>query len=214
MQANLKPEIGFSFEFFPPRTAGSNANLQITQGRLSNLNPVFFSVTYGAGGSTREKTFETVIDIRDKTAIEAVPHLSCVGSVEEDLRQVLATYKDHGFQHIVALRGDLASGSVATGALRYANELVEFIRKETGDYFHIDVACYPEFHPQAESASRDLTNFKRKVDAGADRAITQYFYNADAFFRFMASCEKTGISIPVVPGIMPVSYTHLRAHET
>lgn len=204
MESQKKYKPGFSFEFFPPRTAESTAILRLTQERLAKLKPAFFSVTYGAGGSTREKTFETVLDIRDSTGIEAVPHVSCVGSTAEELQQVINKYKQEGFSHIVALRGDLPSGSVGMGSLRYANELVEFIRKETGDYFHIDVACYPEFHPQAQTASHDLANFKRKVEAGADSAITQYFYNAEAYFRFIDSCETMGIDIPVVPGIMPI----------
>lgn len=204
MDSQEKYKHRYSFEFFPPRTPESTVNLQTTQDRLAKLKPDFFSVTYGAGGSTRVKTFETVVDIRDKTSIEAAPHVSCVGSTVEDLQQVLKKYMDEQFKHIIALRGDLPSGSVGMGSLRYANELVEFIRRETGDYFHIDVACYPEFHPQAQSAAFDLSNFKRKVDAGANSAITQYFYNADAYFRFMESCEKSGIEIPVVPGIMPI----------
>ncbi len=211
MESQKKYKSGFSFEFFPPRTPESITKLKFVQERLAKLEPAFFSVTYGAGGSTREKTFETVLDIREKTGIEAVPHLSCVGSGEEELQQVLAKYKDQGFRHIVALRGDLPSGSVGMGSMRYANELVEFIRKETGDFFHIDVACYPEFHPQAQSASDDLTNFKRKVDAGANSAITQYFYNTDAYFRFIDSCENMDIDIPVVPGIMPITnYSQLQ----
>jgi methylenetetrahydrofolate reductase (NADH) len=205
MESQKKHKSGFSFEFFPPRTPESTARLQVTQERLAKLKPEFFSVTYGAGGSTREKTFETVTDIREKTGINAAPHLSCVGSTKEELQQVLAKYKEEGFQHIVALRGDLPSGSVGMGSMRYANELVEFVRSETGDYFHIDVACYPEFHPQAHGASQDLANFQRKVEAGADSAITQYFYNTDAYFRFIDSCESMGIDIPVVPGIMPIT---------
>ena len=195
----------FSFEFFPPRTAESSLKLQETQQSLAALGPDFFSVTYGAGGSTREKTFDTVIDIRNKTGIEAAPHLSCVGSSTEDLQAVLAMYQEQGLKHLVALRGDLPSGSVGMGSLRYANELVEFIRKESGDFFEIDVACYPEFHPQAHSASQDLANFKRKVEAGANGAITQYFYNADAYYRFIDSCEKLQIDIPIVAGIMPIT---------
>ena len=201
---------GFSFEFFPPRTPASDEKLQITRERLTKLQPTFFSVTYGAGGSTQEKTFDTVIDIRSKTGVDAAPHLSCIGSSTEQLRQVLTKYRENDFKHIVALRGDLPSGSVGTGALRYASELVEFIRRENGDYFHIDVACYPEFHPQSQTATLDLQNFKRKVEAGADSAITQYFYNVDAYFRFMDSCEQLGIDIPIVPGVMPIiNYTQL-----
>jgi methylenetetrahydrofolate reductase (NADPH) len=201
---------GFSFEFFPPRTSASVEKLQITQDRLSKLQPAYFSVTYGAGGSTQEKTFETVLDIRSKTGIDAAPHLSCIGASTEQLRQVLTKYRENHFKHIVALRGDLPSGSVGTGSLLYASELVEFIRKESGDYFNIDVACYPEFHPQSQTATQDLQNFKRKVEAGANSAITQYFYNVDAYFRFMDNCEQLGIDIPIVPGVMPiVNYTQL-----
>jgi methylenetetrahydrofolate reductase (NADPH) len=205
-----KSKKGFSFEFFPPRTAASEEKLRIIRDRLAKLQPSFFSVTYGAGGSTQEKTFETVVDIRSNTGADAAPHLSCIGSSTEQLRQVLTRYQENELRHIVALRGDLPSGSVGTGSLRYANELVEFIRKERGDYFHIDVACYPEFHPQSQTASQDLQNFKRKVEAGANSAITQYFYNVDAYFRFMDSCEQLGIDIPIVPGVMPIiNYTQL-----
>ncbi len=204
MEPQVKHKLRFSFEFYPPRTPESTAKLQTTQEQLAKLKPDFFSVTYGAGGSTRDKTFETVIDIRDRTGIEAAPHVSCVGSTLEDIQQVLDRYREEEFRHIVALRGDLPSGTVGMGPLRYANELVEFIRRETNDYFHIEVACYPEFHPQAQTASHDLANFRRKVEAGANSAITQYFYNPDAYFRFMESCEKTGIEIPVVPGVMPI----------
>lgn len=176
-----------------------------TQRKLAELKPDFFSVTYGAGGSTREKTLETVINIRNDTKIESVPHLSCIGSSLEELKHVLNQYKQEGFSHLVALRGDLSSGSVETGPLRFADQLVELIRSETGDHFKIEVACYPEFHPEAKSPSRDLENFKRKVDAGADSAITQYFYNPDAYFRFIDSCEKLGIDIPIIPGIMTIT---------
>ena len=173
--------------------------------RLERLRPDYFSVTFGAGGSTRDKTFETARFINEETGIEAAPHISCIGSSREDLREILQNYKNHGFNHLVALRGDLPSGLAGTGALRFASELVEFIRTETGRHFHIDVGCYPEFHPQARSAEKDLENFKRKVDAGADSAITQYFYNADAYFRFLESCSALGIEIPIVPGIMPIT---------
>ena len=205
MNAISQSKRKFSFEFFPPRTEESTARLQLTQKALAELGPDFFSVTYGAGGSTREKTFETVVDIREKTGINAAPHISCVGSTNDDLEAVLGSYREQGLDHLVALRGDLPSGSVGMGALRYANELVDFIRKHSGDYFHIDVACYPEFHPQSQSAKQDLANFKRKVDAGANGAITQYFYNADAYYHFIDDCEKLGIDIPIVPGIMPIT---------
>ena len=197
--------LKLSFEFFPPRTPAAEQNLRATVTRLERLRPDYFSVTFGAGGSTRGKTFETAGFINETTGIEAAPHISCIDSSRESLREILQNYKNHGFVHLVALRGDLPSGLAGTGALRFASELVEFIRTETGRHFHIDVGCYPEFHPQAGSAEKDLENFRRKVDAGADSAITQYFYNADAYFRFLDSCSALGIEIPIVPGIMPVT---------
>jgi len=197
--------LKLSFEFFPPRTPAAEQSLNATVARLERLRPDFFSVTFGAGGSTRDKTFETARFINEETGMEAAPHISCIGSSKEDLREILQNYRNHGFDHLVALRGDLPSGLAGTGALRFASELVEFIRTETGRHFHIDVGCYPEFHPQARSAEKDLENFKRKVDAGADSAITQYFYNADAYFRFLESCSALGIEIPIVPGIMPIT---------
>ena len=193
-----------SFEYFPPRTPEAKARLAHTCERLAELGPDYFSVTYGAGGSTRDRTLETVLKIRSDTGIEAVPHISCIGAATGEVRAVLDRYRQQELRHIVALRGDLPSGSVGGGSLRYANELVEFIRRETGDYFRIEVACYPEFHPQAAGAGADLRNFKRKVDAGADSAITQYFYNPDAYFRFVDSCHRAGIDIPIVPGVMPI----------
>ena len=197
--------LKLSFEFFPPRTPAAEEILRATVTRLGRLCPDFFSVTFGAGGSTREKTFETARFVNETTGIEAAPHISCVDSSREELREVLQNYKTRGFRHLVALRGDLPSGLGGTGDLRFASELVEFIRTETGRHFHIDVGCYPEFHPQARSAEQDLENFKRKVDAGADGAITQYFYNADAYFRFLDSCSAMGINIPIVPGVMPIT---------
>ncbi len=194
----------FSFEFFPPKTPEAVGKLQTTQERLAELKPDFFSVTFGAGGSTRERTFETVMDIYHKTGIDGVPHISCIGSTMEEIQDVLNTYMDEGIKKVVALRGDLPSGSIGTGSLRYASELVELIRRETGDHFHIEVAAYPEFHPQALSAQKDIENFKRKIDAGANAAITQYFYNPDAYYRYIDSCEKLGIDIPIVPGVMPI----------
>jgi methylenetetrahydrofolate reductase (NADPH) len=178
--------------------------LHATRKQLGQLNPEFFSVTFGAGGSTRDRTLETVIEIQ-REGHKAAPHLSCIGSTRENIRAILNEYKSHGIRHIVALRGDMPSGMACAGEFRYANELVEFIRAETGDWFQIEVAAYPEFHPQAISAQADLANFKRKVDAGADAAITQYFYNADAYFNFVDECTAMGITIPIVPGIMPIA---------
>lgn len=204
MESQKHREQKFSFEFFPPKTPEAVGKLQTTQERLAKLNPDFFSVTFGAGGSTRERTLETVMDIYRKTGIEGVPHISCIGSSTDEIRDVLKSYMEADIHSIVALRGDLPSGSIGTGPMRYANELVEFIRRETGDHFHIEVAAYPEFHPQATSASKDIERFKSKVDAGANAAITQYFYNPDAYFRFIEDCERLNINIPVVPGIMPI----------
>ncbi|MEI6705557.1 MAG: methylenetetrahydrofolate reductase [NAD(P)H] [Methylococcales bacterium] len=194
----------FSFEFYPPKTEEGAANLQGVHSKLAALNPDFFSVTFGAGGSTRDKTFDTVVDIQTK-GIAAAPHLSCVASTKENIRAILQNYRQHGIAKIVALRGDLPSGMMSAGEFRYANELVEFIRLETGDYFDIHVAAYPEVHPQAKDAQEDFKNFKRKVAAGANAAITQYFYNAEAYFYFVDLCEKNGITIPIVPGIMPIT---------
>jgi methylenetetrahydrofolate reductase (NADPH) len=194
----------FSFEFYPPKTEEGAANLQDVHSKLAKLNPDFFSVTFGAGGSTRDKTFATVIDIQAR-GIPAAPHLSCVASTKANIRAILKDYQDHGITKIVALRGDLPSGTISAGEFRYANELVEFIRQETGDHFQIHVAAYPEVHPQAASGTEDFNNFKRKVTAGANAAITQYFYNAEAYFYFVETCEKNGITIPIVPGIMPIT---------
>jgi len=199
----------FSFEFYPPKTEEGAASLQVVHNKLAQLNPDFFSVTFGAGGSTRDKTFDTVIDIQSK-GIAAAPHLSCVASTKANIRAILKDYQDNGISKIVALRGDLPSGMMSAGEFRYANELVEFIRQETGSHFQIHVAAYPEVHPQAANGNDDFKNFKRKVEAGADAAITQYFYNAEAYFYFVDKCEKNGIDIPIVPGIMPITqYTQL-----
>jgi len=210
MQSQQKHSRVYSFEFFPPKTGEGAEKLRTTRDQLAKLNPRFFSVTFGAGGSTRERTFDTVREIQRDSGIEAAPHLSCVASTKDSIREILELYRSEGIKHIVALRGDLPSGMGLPGEFRYANELVEFIRKETGDHFHIEVAAYPEFHPQANGATADLDNFHRKVDAGADSAITQYFFNADAYFEFIKQCERRAITIPVVPGIMPITnYTQL-----
>ena len=177
--------------------------------QLAQLQPAFCSVTFGAGGSTREGTLATVLEIRGE-GIDAAPHLSCIGGTADSLRSVLARYKESGIRHLVALRGDLPSGTVDAGEFRYANELVAFIREETGDWFHVDVAAYPEVHPQARSAQEDLAAFKRKVDAGANSAITQYFFNPDAYWHFVDARRAAGIDVPIVPGIMPIgSFTRL-----
>ncbi len=198
-----------SFEFFPPQTPEGLTKLATTSRQLAALDPEYFSVTFGAGGSTRERTLEAV-QLLKQEGFNAAPHLSCIGSTRENIRAILHTYKQLGIKRIVALRGDLPSGMASAGEFHYANELVAFIRAETGDLFRIEVAAYPEFHPQARSPRDDLLNFKRKADAGADSAITQYFYNADAYFRFVDDARKLGVSIPIVPGIMPiVKYSQL-----
>ncbi len=194
----------FSFEFFPPKTPEGKAKLRETWKQLGQLRPKFFSVTFGAGGSTREGTLDTVLEIR-AAGHQAAPHLSCIASSREDLRAQIELYKASGIRHVVALRGDLPSGQAASGEMRYANELVQLIRETTGDWFQIEVACYPEYHPQTRQAAEEIENFKRKVDAGADSAITQYFYNTDAYFRFVEAAEDAGITVPIVPGIMPIS---------
>ena len=204
MESQKKYKPKFSFEFYPPKTPEAVAKLQTTQAELAKMNPDFFSVTFGAGGSTRDMTFETVLDIKTKTGIEAAPHISCIGSQNDEIKAILDKYIESGIKRIVALRGDLPSGSVGYGQFRYANELVEFIRKETGDHFHIEVAGYPEFHPQAMNAQSDIENFKKKIDAGANSAITQYFYNPFAYYRFIDNCEKLGVDIPIVAGVMPI----------
>ncbi len=195
----------FSFEFFPPKTAEGIEKLRATQAELAKVKPRFFSVTFGAGGSTRDRTAETVFDIQTKSGIETAPHISCISSTRENISEMLTHYRERDISHIVALRGDMPSGMVEAGEFRYANELVAFIRETTGDHFHIEVAAYPEYHPQATSPDRDLANFRRKVEAGANSAITQYFYNADAYFRFIERCGQNGIDIPIVPGIMPIT---------
>jgi len=192
-----------SFEFFPPQTPEGAAKLIGVRQQLAARQPEFFSVTFGAGGSTQERTLETVLQIKAE-GHAAAPHLSCVGSTRDNIRTLLNTYRDSGIHRIVALRGDLPSGMASIGEFHYANELVEFIRAETGDHFHIEVAAYPEFHPQARSAHDDLRNFKRKIDAGANSAITQYFYNPDAYFRFVDAAAQLGVTAPIVPGIMPI----------
>jgi len=205
----VKNNISYSFEFFPPKTADGFNNLRIARAELAKFKPEFFSVTFGAGGSTRDRTMDTVFEIQAE-GYAAAPHISCISSSKEEIRELLNAYQAKGIKRLVALRGDVPSGEVSAGDFKYANELVTFIRKETGDWFHIEVAAYPEFHPESISASKDMVNFKRKVDAGANSAITQYFYNTDAYFRFLEACEKQDISVPIVPGVMPIyNFTQL-----
>jgi len=199
----------FSIEFFPPKTPEGVEKLRVTRRKLAELNPTYFSVTFGAGGSTQQGTLDTVLDIMADGHM-AAPHLSCIGATRESIRAILQQFQQQGIRRLVALRGDLPSGYGGAGELRYANELVEFIRQETGDWFHIEVAAYPEMHPQARSPQDDLQNFARKIGAGANAAITQYFYNADAYFQFVDNTRKLGIEVPIVAGIMPITnYTQL-----
>ena len=196
----------FSFEFFPTKTDAGHEKLLATARCLAEYKPDFFSCTYGAGGSTRDRTLNTVLQLDGEVKVSTAPNLSCVGGSKQELRELLNLYKDAGIKRIVALRGDLPSGmGMASGELRYANELVEFIRAETGDHFHIEIAAYPEVHPQARNFEDDLANFVRKAKAGADSAITQYFFNADCYFYFVERVRKMGVETPIVPGIMPIT---------
>ena len=202
------PTVTFSFELFPPRTPEGTAKLPAVIARLAELRPEYFSVTYGAGGSDQDGTYETVMRVIEQTGIEAAPHLTCVGSTREKIRALLDRYRAAGIRRIVALRGDLpatALGAQAPGELHFANELVEFIRATHGDHFHLEVAAYPEMHPQAASPQADFENFRRKVEAGANVAVTQYFYNAECYFDFVGRCQKAGLKIPIVAGIMPIT---------
>jgi len=192
-----------SFEFFPTKTQEGRDKLAVVRDKLGKLKPNYFSVTYGAGGTTQQGTLDTVLDIKN-AGFDVAPHLSCIGSSKEDLLNMLNTYKQHGINRLVALRGDLPSGTHDLGDLHYANELVEFIRTETGNHFHIEVAAYPEFHPQSTNAHKDFKHFEAKMKAGADSAITQYFFNIDAYKYFVDDCLKAGITQPIVPGIMPI----------
>lgn len=204
MQTQKKRPRTFSFEYFPPKDEAARLKLRETTQQLAQLKPKYFSVTYGAGGSTREGTYDTVKEIKDH-GLHAAPHLSCIGATRASLVEQLSTYKALGIRHIVALGGDLPSGMASPGEFRFAYQLVELIRKETGDHFHIEVAAYPEVHPRAASAEDDLRAFKQKVDCGASSALTQYFYNVDAYFRFVDECEAQGLDLPIVPGIMPIT---------
>ena len=194
-----------SFEFFPTRTPQGRKKQVITRKQLSQFNPAFFSCTSGAGGSTRDGTFQTIGDILSE-GIAAAPHLPCIGMTVGEVEELLLKYKEMGVRHIVALRGDIPSGiGLGMDGMRYANELVELIKNNHGDDFHIEVAAYPEYHPQARSAEDDINNFVRKAKAGADSAITQYFYNPDSYFRFVDDVRGRGVEIPIIPGIMPIA---------
>lgn len=204
MESQKKFSLTLSFELFPPQTPQGVEKLRLTRKQLSQYNPKFFSVTFGAGGSTRERTLETALEIQAEGQVVA-PHLSCIGSTQQNIRAILEKYYSAGIRHIVALRGDMPSGMAQAGEFRYASELVSFIRQEFGSAFHIDVAAYPEYHPQARSAQVDFENFMRKIETGANSAITQYFYNADAYYHFVDLSESAGLNIPIVPGIMPIN---------
>lgn len=206
MQSQQRFKRRFSFEFFPPKTEGGKEKLRQVRDELARRKPDFFSVTYGAGGSTRDRTLETVFSLNEQ-GIATAPHLSCIGSDREELKELLDLYREKGIQRIVALRGDLPSGSGlgAPGELRHADDLVRLIREHSGDHFLIEVAAYPEFHPQAKSAEKDLEYFRQKVEAGASSAITQYFFNIESYYYFIDRCEKMQIDIPIVPGIMPIT---------
>lgn len=205
----MNKKIDYSFEFFPPKTAEGMANLREVRKQLAPFNPEFFSVTFGAGGSTRDRTMESVLEIQAE-GYGAAPHISCISSSKAEISELLQAYQAKGIKRLVTLRGDIPSGEVSAGDFKYANELVQFIRAETGDWFHLEVAAYPEFHPESGSAQKDLDNFKRKIDAGANSAITQYFYNVDAYFRFIDAVQTMGITAPIIPGIMPIyNYTQL-----
>jgi methylenetetrahydrofolate reductase (NADPH) len=203
----MKPEI--SFEFFPPKTAEGQLKLMDARQQLARLNPGFFSVTFGAGGSTRDRTIETVLAIQ-KTGSEVAPHISGISSTRADISELLDLYRTNGIRRLVVLRGDLPSGEVSSSDFSHASDLVAYIREITADWFHIEVAAYPEVHPEARSARADLLNFKTKIEAGANSAITQYFYNVDAYFQFVDQCQKHGIDVPVIAGVMPIyNYTQL-----
>lgn len=196
-------QFPISIEFFPPNTPVGSEKLKTVVQDLSVLQPEYFSVTYGAGGSTREKTLATVRDIA-AAGFEAAPHLSCVGSTREGIAEILTTYRAQGIHRLVALRGDLPSGTAVAGEFRYASELVSFIRETQGKDWHIEVAAYPEYHPEQRYAKRDLQHFVDKVKCGADSAITQFFFNPDAYFHFVDQVRAMGVDVPIVPGIMPI----------
>ena len=203
--------IPISFEFFPPKTDEQRETLEKALPRLKSAAPEYVSVTFGAGGSTLSYTPETIRHLRDDHSLEVAPHISCMGGSREEIRSLLKHYRELGVKRLVALRGDLPSGMATVGEIRYASDLVRFIRAETADHFHVEVACYPEVHPQSDDSHADLRHFKTKIAAGANGAITQYFYNADAYFHFVDAARKAGIDVPIVPGIMPIAnFTQLK----
>jgi methylenetetrahydrofolate reductase (NADPH) len=203
--------IPVSFEFYPPKTDEQRAQLHKTADRLKSHAPDYVSVTFGAGGSTLSYTPDTVRGLRDAHALDVAPHISCVGGTRAEIRALLDTYADIGVRRLVALRGDMPSGMARAGEFRYAADLVRYVRETFGDRFHIEVACYPEIHPQADDALVDLRHFQAKIEAGADGAITQYFYNADAYFRFVEDARRAGITVPITAGVMPMAnFTQLR----
>jgi methylenetetrahydrofolate reductase (NADPH) len=204
----MSSPLSFSFELFPPRTPEGVAKLPAVIEQLAAVHPNYFSVTYGAGGSEQEGTYQTMVAVIEHAGVEVAPHLTCVGSTRAHIAALLDRYREMGVKRIVALRGDLPATAMspsAPGDFHYANELVSFIRQTHGNHFHIEVAAYPEMHPQARRPSEDFEHFRRKVEAGADAALTQLFFNADAYFDFMERCAKANIAIPVTPGIMPIT---------
>jgi methylenetetrahydrofolate reductase (NADPH) len=205
MQSQQKYPQKLSLEFFPPRTEQGSDKLKTVIDGFKTLQPEYFSVTYGAGGTTQEKTMETVRYIQQHTEFAAAPHLTCIGATQESVRDLLNTYEGMGVNRIVALRGDLPSGMMDPGEFKYASDLIAFIKAEKGDTFHLEVAAYPETHPQARNCEIGIKWFKHKVDQGADSAITQYFYNVDSYLYFIDNCERHGIDLPIVPGVMPIT---------
>lgn len=194
----------FSFEFFPPKTPEGDERLRKARAQLAQLKPAFMSCTFGAGGSTQEGTLRTVLEMHREGHV-AAPHISCIGSTRETIAGLLEQYREAGIRRLVCLRGDLPSGMAVAGEFRYAADLVRFVRRHTGDWFHVEVAAYPEFHPQARRPADDLAHFREKIEAGANSAITQYFYNADAYAHFVESVEALGVNVAIVPGIMPIN---------